>query len=95
MNTRIAGMVLACSSCLSFGAAITADLSAVKAGPIAVVSSDGSLAVRWQAGGGRQWEADFALDSAKPLITAITVACEQALRPCGNCWLSTDDVCRA
>ena len=73
MNTRIAGMVLACSSCLSFGAAITADLSAVKAGPIAVVSSDGSLAVRWQAGGGRQWEADFALDSAKPLITAITV----------------------
>ncbi len=73
MNARVAAMVLACSSCLSFGAAITADLSAVKAGPIAVASSDGSLAVRWQARGGHQWEADFALDSSKPLITAITV----------------------
>src|SRR3954451_20417972 len=66
-------LLLTCSAWPLFGAAITADLSGVKSGPIAVSSSTGSLDVRWTDGAGKQWKADFSLDSSKPLITAIAV----------------------
>jgi hypothetical protein len=66
-------LLLTCAVWPLSGAAITADLSGVKSGPIAVSSLNGSLDVRWTDGAGKQWEADFSLDSLKPLITAITV----------------------
>ena len=73
MNARFAGILLACSAWLSYGAAITPELFDVKPGPIAVSSSNNTLQVRWTDGGRQTWQADFSLDSAKPLITAIAV----------------------
>ncbi|HEY3453809.1 MAG TPA: hypothetical protein VGK64_04345 [Bryobacteraceae bacterium] len=73
MNARFAGILLACSSGLSYGAAIRPELFDVKPGPIAVSSSNDTLQVRWTDGGGQTWQTDFSLDSTKPLITAITV----------------------
>ena len=73
MNARFAAILVACSACLSYGAAITAELFDVKPGPIAVSSSNNTLQVRWTDGGRQTWQADFSLDSAKPLITAIAV----------------------
>ena len=73
MNAKLTYILLACSSCCSFGAIMTADLSGVKTGPVAITSSGPSLQVRWKDGGARQWEAAFSLDSSKPLIAAIAV----------------------
>jgi hypothetical protein len=73
INVRVAGILLACTSWLSFGAAIAPDVSGVKGGPIVVSLSGRSLEVRWRDGARRQWEAVFSLDSPKPLITAIAV----------------------
>ena len=73
MNARFAGVLLACSSWLSYGAAITPELFDVKPGPIAVSSSTNTLQVRWTDGSAQTWQADFSLDSTKPLITAIAV----------------------
>jgi hypothetical protein len=56
-----------------FADRISADISGVKAGPIAVSSTADSLAVRWNDGATHRWKATFSLDSSKPLITAITV----------------------
>ncbi len=72
MRIVLAGILLAGSG-LSFGAIIPAELFDVKPGPIAVSTSNNMLQVHWTDGGGQPWQADFSLDSAKPLITAITV----------------------
>jgi hypothetical protein len=64
--------LLGCSSALAHGTAITANVSAVKNGPIAVVSSAQSLTVSWDDSTNRNWQTIFSLDSTKPLITAIS-----------------------
>ncbi len=51
---------------------IAPDLTRVKHGPIAVVTSGTALTVSWEDGDAQHWQAVFSLDSAKPLITAIT-----------------------
>ena len=71
---RLATLVLlGCSSALAYGTAITPDLSAVKAGPISVVSSSQSLKITWNDTANQHWQTIFSLDSTKPLITAISV----------------------
>jgi hypothetical protein len=53
-------------------APISADLSKVAPGPIAVSQSGHLLVVDWKDSAHRNWEARFSLDSAAPLITAIS-----------------------
>src|SRR6185503_15163814 len=52
-------------------AAIPADLSGVKPGPVRVTSTAEALSVEWTDGESKPWRADFSLDPARPLITAI------------------------
>jgi hypothetical protein len=73
MRRFVIALVLACSAGYLQAAPITSDVSAVKPGPIAVVASDQSLTVSWNDETNHQWQAVFSLDSAKPLITAISV----------------------
>src|SRR5262249_31780071 len=54
-------------------AAIPADLSGVKPGPITVDSSAASLSVHWRDEAARSWTAEFSLDPKAPLVTAISV----------------------
>jgi hypothetical protein len=74
MRSRISvvAVLLFCLSPGIFAARITPDVSGVKAGAIAVSIADDSLSLRWHDGAAREWEANFSLDSTKPLITAIT-----------------------
>jgi hypothetical protein len=60
---------LGCAS----AAPITADLSGIKPGPIAVASSNQALDVAWSDAANHHWKAIFSLDSAKPIITSIAV----------------------
>ncbi|MBI3681808.1 MAG: hypothetical protein HY235_15620 [Acidobacteria bacterium] len=55
----------------SFAATVPLDLSAVRPGPIRVEGKESAAVVHWRDGQGREWEAEFALDPAKPLISAI------------------------
>jgi hypothetical protein len=73
MRRFVIALILACSAGYLQAAPITSDVSAVKPGPIAVVASDQSLTVSWNDETNHQWQAVFSLDSAKPLITAISV----------------------
>jgi hypothetical protein len=73
MRRFVIALILACSAGYLQAAPITSDVSAVKPGPIAVVASDRSLTVSWNDETNHQWQAVFSLDSAKPLITAISV----------------------
>ena len=50
---------------------VHADLSGVKNGPVGVVQDGEDLLVRWQDHESHSWEARFALESTKPLITSI------------------------
>jgi hypothetical protein len=80
--------LLACSMGSAYAAPIAADLSAVKPGPIAVSSSQQSLTVVWKDAAQHQWQTIFSLDSAKPLITAISAdgrAIVQLARPYYRC----------
>jgi hypothetical protein len=67
-------LVLATSLCSSrvYGAPITADLSGVKPGPVAVTATEGELTVAWRDGSEHEWKAVFALESKQPLITSIS-----------------------
>jgi hypothetical protein len=73
MRFTLAGLLLVFSSAHVYGAPITADLSGVKSGPIAVVSSTESVKVSWSDGANHQWQTIFSLDSIQPLITSISV----------------------
>ena len=57
----------------AFAAPITADLSAIKPGPIDVESSNQSLHVTWSDAANQHWAVVFSLDSSTPLITSISV----------------------
>jgi hypothetical protein len=48
------------------------DVSAVRPGPVRVESGPGSVAAAWQDAGKHAWRAEFSLDPAKPLLTALT-----------------------
>ena len=65
--------LLGCSSAVAHGAPITPNVSAVKDGPISVVSSAQSLKITWDDTANQHWQTIFSLDSTKPLITAISV----------------------
>ena len=65
--------LLGCSSALAYGTPITPNVSAVKDGPISVVSSAQSLTISWDDTANQHWQTIFSLDSTKPLITAISV----------------------
>jgi hypothetical protein len=66
-------LLLVCSSAVLCAAPITPDISGVKPGPIAVASADQSLKVTWKDAAQHEWRTVFSLDTAKPLITTITV----------------------
>ena len=61
-----------CVAKWGYGAPITADLSGVKRGPIAVTATESELMVSWRDGSNHQWRAAFALDSKLPLIASIS-----------------------
>jgi hypothetical protein len=73
MRFTLAGLLLVFSSAYVYGAPITADLSGVKSGPIAVASATGSVKVSWSDAANHQWQTIFSLDSIQPLITSISV----------------------
>jgi hypothetical protein len=73
MRFTLSGLLLVFSSAYVYGAPITADLSGVKSGPIAVVSSTESVKVSWSDAANHQWQTIFSLDSIQPLITSISV----------------------
>jgi hypothetical protein len=73
MRFTLAGLLLVSFSACVYGAPITADLSGVKPGPIAVISSTESVKVSWSDAANHQWETIFSLDSIQPLITSISV----------------------
>jgi hypothetical protein len=54
-------------------ATVPFDMSAVKAGPVQVAQAAESFAVSWKDADQRAWRAEFSLDPAKPLLTAISV----------------------
>ena len=65
--------LLGCASALAHGTPITPNVSAVKDGPISVVSSAQSLKITWDDAANQHWQTIFSLDSTTPLITAISV----------------------
>ena len=77
MKRLVTLFLLGCSSALAFGTPITPNLSAVKNGPISVVSSAQSLKITWDDTTNQHWQTIFSLDSTKPLITAISVGWAQ------------------
>ena len=54
-------------------AAIPVDTSGVKPGPVRVQTTADTLSVTWTDGESKEWRADFSLDPARPLITAVSV----------------------
>jgi hypothetical protein len=54
-------------------AAIPVDTSGVKPGPVQVQTTADTLSVTWTDGERKPWRADFSLDPARPLITAVSV----------------------
>lgn len=66
-------MAFVCVSWSAYAADIVADTTGVKPGPIVVESTRQSLDVNWSDAAAHRWKATFALDSSKPLITAIAV----------------------
>ena len=56
---------------VGFAAVVSADVSNVRQGPVAVSVSTETLTVRWPDEASRIWTAEFSLDTAKPLITRV------------------------
>ncbi|HEX5283409.1 MAG TPA: hypothetical protein VFW30_04765 [Bryocella sp.] len=73
MKPVLAVLLFACSALPAHCAHITADLSGVKQGPISVESSADALRVDWSDAAHHQWQTIFSLDSARPLITSISI----------------------
>jgi|SRR5579871_61908 len=70
-------------TCLCFLSASAATVpfngTAVRPGPVTVTPAADSIAVQWNDERGRAWRAQFSLDPAKPLITAIGLAGRDAV----------------
>ena len=72
-ETLLAGLALCFMRAAMLQAApITADISAVKPGPITVTATNQELSVAWSDAAKHPWRAVFALDSKLPLITSIS-----------------------
>lgn len=81
-------LLLVLSAQMVLSAPIAADLSGVKPGPITVAVSGPALVVNWKDAQNRQWQAQFARDSTKPLITSISADGKdivQSARPYYRC----------
>ena len=72
MGKKLICVLISCALHSASAAPIAPDLSAVKPGPISVSTSNAELQVRWSDASQHQWQASFSLDSARPLIAAIT-----------------------
>lgn len=70
MRRCLASLFVACSS---WAASVTADLSAVRPGPVTVESSPGGITVQWPDERARRWRAEFSLDPAEPLLKTVGV----------------------
>ncbi len=72
------------------GANVPLDLSEVRPGPVAVEPVAGGVAVRWPDETGRTWRAEFSLDPARPLITAIGTGARHVVdRATPLYWITT------
>ena len=71
MKKMLPAWLLLLAAHIACATPITADLSHVTAGPIAVSASGQAVVVDWKDAAQRNWEARFSLDSSKPLITSI------------------------
>src|SRR5690242_3203493 len=88
MKKFFAVLLLVLSAQLVLSAPIVADISGVKPGPITVAVSGPALVVNWKDSQNRQWQAQFALDSTKPVITSISADGKdivQSARPYYRC----------
>ncbi|MBI4904249.1 MAG: hypothetical protein HY820_11470 [Acidobacteria bacterium] len=65
----VVALFAACAS----AAIVPVDISQVKAGPVTVKAAEDSVTVTWPDGRQRSWQAEFTLDSTKPLIAAVRV----------------------
>ena len=72
MRLFVPVVVFAFSSLYACASPIRSDLSGIQPGPISV-TSDRALLVSWSDAAKQHWQTTFSLDSAKPLITAISV----------------------
>jgi hypothetical protein len=79
MKLFVTTLLLACSSPYIYGAPITADLSAVKPGPISVLSSDRSLSVTWSDAAKDRWETIFPLADGSVAVGVVNMS--QAAAP--------------
>jgi hypothetical protein len=52
---------------------ISVDMSGVRPGPVSVSKSDDALQVAWEDDAKHHWQAIFSLDSAKSVITGVSV----------------------
>jgi hypothetical protein len=87
MRSLAAVIALASSALCACAAPIRPDISAVTPGPVAV-TADQALRVAWTDAANQHWQAVFSLDSAKPLITVISVdgrAIVEQARPYYRC----------
>jgi hypothetical protein len=69
-------------------AAIPADITGVKPGPVRVEVLADVLSVTWSDGESKPWRADFSLDPARPLITSISTGGRKIIeraRPIYDC----------
>jgi hypothetical protein len=74
MRVLLFGLLLVLAAAKSgLSAAVPADLSEVRSGPIHTETRDESLLVTWPDAYGRSWQAAFSLDPEKPLITSIAL----------------------
>lgn len=62
------------------GAAVPADLSEYREGPVSAVVRDGGVAVTWRDDKDSEWTALFDLDPAEPLLRSVGVAGNAVLR---------------
>ncbi len=70
---RRMALVLLCAAAAR-AAAVPVDLSQYRPGAVTVTAGAESLTLRWPDERGRSWSAEFSLDAARPLITAISLA---------------------
>ena len=67
---------------------ISVDTSGVKTGPVSVTTQDSALQVSWEDGAHHHWQANFSLDTAKPVIAGVSVDARAVLegaRPVYRC----------
>jgi hypothetical protein len=64
-------ILLSCVIAAPLLPALPIDVSGVKSGPVRVTPGNNTVSVQWPDAGGKQWQAEFSLIPAQPLITSI------------------------